>query len=125
MRIYLDSGQPLSVGQLPTKTNDMLAIEKTKEVADYMRAVYTAEIQSNGATGVPFPKWRLELLEECRYAAKLIAQAVKNESEFRPLTGRSVGDICLQEGLSGRLMTTLKACRQSAMAGMKRRKGNY
>lgn len=87
----------------------MLAIQKTKEIAEYMRAVYTAEIQSNGATDVPFPKWRLDLLEECRYAAKVIAQAVKNESEFRSLTESPVDDNCFQEGQSGRLGSMLKA----------------
>jgi len=125
MRIYFDgANQPLSVCQFLTITNDMLAIQKTKEIAEYMRAVYTAEIESNGATNVPFPKWRLGLLEECRYAGKLIAQAVKNESEFRHQIGRLVDECCLQEGLIGRLTTTSKDYRRNVVAGMRRRKGN-
>lgn len=62
----------------------MLAIQKTKEIATYLRRLYTAEVLSTGEN-VPFPNLPIDMLEECRYAAKVIAQAVANESESPPL----------------------------------------
>jgi hypothetical protein len=62
----------------------MLGIQNTKEVAAYLRKLCAAELQSNGRK-VPFPKWPVDLLEECEYAAKVIVQAIKNPSKSLPL----------------------------------------
>jgi hypothetical protein len=70
--------------QLITVTNTMFAIEKTKEIANYMRSLYTAEIEVGGEA-VPFPNWPIDVLQECQFAAKVIAQAVRNDSKLSPL----------------------------------------
>ena len=57
-----------------------LGIEKTKEIAAYMRRLYNAELQ--GKDDGPLPEWSIDLLEDCRYAVMVILKAVKNESQW-------------------------------------------
>ena len=61
-------------------TVTMLAIQKTEEIAVYLRELFVAELQSR--SDVPLPNWSLDLLQDCQYAAKVIAKAVKNESKY-------------------------------------------
>ena len=56
-----------------------LGIEKTREIAAYMHLLYEAELQ--GKDDIPLPNWSLDLLEDCRYAVKVILKALRNESQ--------------------------------------------
>ena len=68
---------------LSSEKMSSLGIEKTKEVAAYMRQLYNAELQ--GKDDVPLPHWSIDLAEDCRYAVKVILKAVKNESEWNSI----------------------------------------
>src|SRR5260221_1615540 len=60
-----------------------LGIQKTENIAAYMKAVFVAKLRGN-AENVPLPNWslgQLDLLEECNYASKIMVQATRNLSE--------------------------------------------
>jgi hypothetical protein len=59
-------------------------IHKTEIIGDYMETLFSAELQGK-ADKVPLPNWwldELDLLEDCNYAIKVLAQASKNQSMF-------------------------------------------
>lgn len=56
-----------------------LGIAKTEEIAAYMRHLFKAQVRGND--NVPMPSWPIELLEDCRYAVKVIVNAVSNPSK--------------------------------------------
>jgi hypothetical protein len=64
----------------PTITMPHYAIEQTKAIASYFRALYNAEVRGMNED-VPFPNWPIHLLEECQYAVKIIATAIQNQSK--------------------------------------------
>jgi len=57
----------------------MFGIEKTKQISAYMRLLYDAELQ--GKDDIPLPNWPIDLLEDCRYAVKVIVQGLNNQRE--------------------------------------------
>ena len=59
-----------------------LGIRKTQRIAVYLRDLFKAEIRGN-IDEVFMPTWNLDLLEECRYAAIVIARACRNQRESR------------------------------------------
>jgi len=55
------------------------AIQKTKEIASFLRNLFNAEL--HGTDIVELPNWSVDLLEDCRYAVKIIVKAIKNRSK--------------------------------------------
>jgi hypothetical protein len=55
-----------------------IGIYKTQRIAVYLKKLFLAEINGN-IDIISMPKWEMELLEDCRYAAVLVARAVKNQ----------------------------------------------
>lgn len=55
-----------------------IGIHKTQQIAIYLKKLFLAEINGENDT-IPMPKWEMELLEDCRYTAVLVARAVKNQ----------------------------------------------
>ena len=57
-----------------------IGIHKTQRIARYLRDLYKAEIQGN-IDAIVAPTWNLDLLEDCRYAAIVLARACRNQRE--------------------------------------------
>ena len=102
----------ISVGDIQL-TMSQIALDKTKEVASYMRLLYTAEVAGRKHEG-DLPNWSIDLLQDCRYAAKVIALAVKNESKSACGLRRAglFTYICMvyQGGQNGQSMTMSLSC---------------
>jgi hypothetical protein len=110
MRLQLMRFQSNSENYLLTAFNTMLAIQKTKEIAAYLRQLCAAELQSTDRH-VPFPNWPIDLLEECHYAAKVIVQAIKNQSKLLPML-RNLGLIFYSERTKWSVMEYIDALKE-------------
>lgn len=56
----------------------------TEEIATYLKAAFNAEMR--GELGLlQMPRYSLDLLEECNFAAKLLVKATRNQSEFKQI----------------------------------------
>jgi len=63
-------------------------IQKTELVATYLKTMVIAELHGK-TEGVPIPDWgmewsKLELVEDCNFAAKMLVEASRNQSEELP-----------------------------------------
>jgi len=58
-----------------------IAITKTEQIAAYLRSLFVAEMKGI-IDDVPMPRWDLDLLEDCRYAAIVLRQAAQNQREL-------------------------------------------
>jgi hypothetical protein len=65
---------------LPSTMSVTMGVEKTVEIAAYLRTLFAAELRGN-VDSIQMPvHWDLEILEECHYMVKLVVQAMENES---------------------------------------------
>lgn len=53
----------------------------TEEIASYMKQRFCAELKGNKEK-LDLPNFPLELLQECNFAMKLLAQAIRNQSKY-------------------------------------------
>jgi len=77
-----------------------------------MQILYTAEVEGRKYDG-KFPNWSIDLLQDCHYAAKVIVQAVKNESKSDcglTKAGFVNRHMSFQGGLDGRSTITSRSC---------------
>ena len=58
-----------------------IAIIKTEQIAEYLQSLFAAEMKGI-IDDVPLPSWNLDLLEDCRYAAIVLRQAIQNQREI-------------------------------------------
>jgi hypothetical protein len=61
-------------------------MQKAEQVTRYFQTFFLAELRGKAMEN-PLPDWildgstRLDLLEDCNYAAKMLVQAMRNQSE--------------------------------------------
>ena len=57
-----------------------LGINKTKDLANYMKAILRSELRG-GEEWVPKPNWPMDLVQDCQYMVRIMIRAVRNESK--------------------------------------------
>lgn len=57
-----------------------LGISKTRDVSDYMKALFRSEL-SGGEKWVPMPNWPLDFLQDCHYMVRIMVRALRNKSK--------------------------------------------
>lgn len=63
----------------------MIGIDRTANLATYVQAVFRKEMGGMDDKLTMPTTFSLDLLEECHYAVRVIARAIRNQSEWGPL----------------------------------------
>src|ERR1700687_378762 len=59
----------------------MMALPTTHEIASYMQSRFTAEL-TGSVDKLQMPRFPLDLLEDCNFAARLLLKAARNQSKL-------------------------------------------
>lgn len=59
----------------------MMALPTTDEIASYMKIRFIAEL-TDSVEQLQMPRFPLELLKECNFAAKLLVKTTRNQGKF-------------------------------------------